>query len=47
MRDKLIHNYFGVKIELVWETIKQNIPELNKEIKGIVNEMNKKDNNYL
>lgn len=28
MRDKLIHQYFGVNLELVWETIKRNLPEL-------------------
>ncbi|MGB9659360.1 MAG: DUF86 domain-containing protein [Nitrososphaerales archaeon] len=30
MRDKLIHEYFGVNLELVWETIKKNLPELKK-----------------
>ena len=28
MRDKLIHWYFGIKWELVWETVKNKIPEL-------------------
>lgn len=28
MRDKLIHEYFGVKIERVWETAKRDIPHL-------------------
>ena len=27
MRDVLIHDYFGVDLETVWETIKTNIPE--------------------
>ncbi len=26
MRDKVIHAYFGVSMERVWETIKRNIP---------------------
>ncbi|OQX81015.1 MAG: hypothetical protein B6D56_03600 [Candidatus Omnitrophica bacterium 4484_70.1] len=28
MRDKLIHEYFGVDHEILWETIKQQIPRL-------------------
>ena len=27
MRDVLIHDYFGVDLETVWETIKTNIPK--------------------
>jgi uncharacterized protein with HEPN domain len=32
MRDKLIHQYFGVNLDLVWETVKKNLPELGKQI---------------
>ena len=32
MRDKLIHDYFGVDIEKVWLTIKNDIPILKKQI---------------
>lgn len=28
MRDKLIHEYFGVKYEVVWDTIKTELPQL-------------------
>ncbi|PUA34153.1 MAG: hypothetical protein B9J98_01895 [Candidatus Terraquivivens tikiterensis] len=31
MRDKLIHQYFGVNLDLVWETIKTKLPELKYE----------------
>jgi uncharacterized protein with HEPN domain len=27
MRDKLAHEYFGVVLEVVWDTIKKEIPE--------------------
>jgi uncharacterized protein with HEPN domain len=30
MRDKLIHEYFGVDLELVWVTIKSKLLELKK-----------------
>jgi len=28
MRDKLVHQYFGVDLELVWETVRRELPEL-------------------
>ena len=31
-RDKLIHDYFGVNIDVVWSIVKNDIPMLNKEI---------------
>ena len=36
MRNKLIHDYFGVDIEKVWLTVKKDIPELKKEIDRIL-----------
>ncbi len=33
MRDKLIHEYFGVDIEILWEVIKDEIPTLKPAIK--------------
>lgn len=32
MRDKLIHEYFGVSIGVVWHTVKKDIPQLKKQI---------------
>ena len=28
MRDKVIHQYFGVDLKVVWETIQERIPEV-------------------
>jgi len=36
MRDKLIHFYFGVDTEIVWETVKVRIPELEPLIKNVL-----------
>ncbi|HLD83114.1 MAG TPA: DUF86 domain-containing protein [Candidatus Omnitrophota bacterium] len=36
MRDKLIHMYFGVNLELVWETIKDRLPKLETKIYEIL-----------
>jgi len=35
MRDKLIHDYLGVDNQVVWETIKKDIPELRRLLKEI------------
>ncbi len=36
MRDKLIHDYFGVDIEKVWLTVQNDIPVLKKQISRIL-----------
>ncbi len=36
MRDKLIHDYFGVDLDAVWDTVEKDIPLLKKEIKEII-----------
>jgi uncharacterized protein with HEPN domain len=38
MRDKLIHMYFGVKVDLVWETVKNKLPELKRQIEDMLKE---------
>jgi uncharacterized protein with HEPN domain len=35
MRDKLIHDYIGVDVDVVWKTIKKDIPDLEKLISEI------------
>lgn len=35
MRDKLIHDYLGVDVDVVWKTIKEDIPVLEKLISEI------------
>ena len=36
MRNKLIHEYFGVDKKVVWETVKNDLPELKKAISDIL-----------
>ncbi len=38
MRDKLIHHYFGVDYELVWDVIENQVEELNFQIGRIIDE---------
>ncbi len=35
LRDKLIHRYFSVDWEIIWDIIKNKIPELNENLKSI------------
>ncbi|MCC7555786.1 MAG: DUF86 domain-containing protein [Methanoculleus marisnigri] len=35
MRDKLIHHYFGVSLEIVWETAHSDIPRLKERLKAV------------
>ncbi|MFH0739539.1 MAG: DUF86 domain-containing protein [bacterium] len=36
MRHRLIHEYFGVDISVVWETCQNNLPDLKEKILSIV-----------
>ena len=38
MRDKLIHHYFGVNLEIVWDVVKEKLPEFNRQMKKILAE---------
>ena len=42
MRDKLIHGYFGVDLDAVWDTAKKDIPKLKIQIKKIIEREKKK-----
>jgi len=37
LRDKLIHGYFGVDLNLTFEIVKKDLPQLKKQISKIVN----------
>ena len=41
MRDKLVHGYFGIRYDVVWETIELRLPSLKIEIKIILDQMDK------
>ncbi len=36
MRDKLIHEYFGVKPRVVWKTIKEDLPKVKPHLQAIL-----------
>jgi len=36
MRNKLIHEYFGIDTETIWDTIKDDLPALKKTVERIL-----------
>ena len=36
MRDRLIHGYFAVDYDLVWEVIRTRIPELRDQVAAVL-----------
>ena len=43
MRDRLIHVYFGVKYDLVWETVKAVIPKVKPLITNVLKDLPEDD----
>ena len=39
MRDKLVHDYFGIDVGMVWITATKDIPELKKLISEILEDL--------
>lgn len=40
MRDKVIHHYFGVDYEIVWDVVANKMPLLRQQIKHILEQEN-------
>ena len=38
MRDKLIHDYFGVDVKAVWLTAREDVPILREQVRIILND---------
>ncbi|MFO7923392.1 MAG: DUF86 domain-containing protein [Bacteroidales bacterium] len=36
MRDRLIHDYLGVNYSIVWDVVKNKIPELSRQVDEII-----------
>ena len=39
MRDKLIHEYFGIKPRVVWKTVKQDLPKIKPHLQTVLNDL--------
>jgi len=38
MRDKLVHDYFGVNLDILWDVLTTKLPVLLKQVDGIIEE---------
>ena len=36
MRDKLIHDYFWVNVQLVWDAVERDLPALYEKVKDLL-----------
>jgi uncharacterized protein with HEPN domain len=44
LRNILVHDYFGIDLELVWQIIEQNLPDLKLQVAAILRELETKGN---
>lgn len=42
IRDKLIHDYISVNLEIVWKTVTDDLPGLVPQIERVIEEFTKK-----
>lgn len=35
MRNKIIHEYFGIDIEILWQTLQEDLPKLKQQVEAI------------
>lgn len=40
MRDVLIHHYFGVKLDMVWQVVEDHLPQLRERVVQLLSEKN-------
>lgn len=38
MRDRLIHDYMGINYFIVWDVVRNKIPELTEQIQDVISE---------
>lgn len=35
LRNRIVHDYFGLDLEIIWEIIQRDLPELEKQIRAL------------
>ena len=46
MRDKLIHDYFGISLEVVWRTVNDDIPIIRPALVAMLNKVQFEEENF-
>ena len=44
-RDRIIHQYFGVKLNIIWKIVQEDLPTLKKQLIKIKEELRKDSGN--
>lgn len=39
LRDIVVHDYFGIDEDIIWDVVSTRVPELNRQIKGLISEL--------
>ncbi len=45
MRDKIAHFYFGIRYEIVWKVIKEELPKIKPKIENILKDIERESDN--
>lgn len=35
LRNRIVHDYFGLDLEIIWEIIQHDLPELEKQVRAL------------
>jgi len=38
MRNRIVHDYFEIDLEVVWQTVQKDLPVLRKQIEPLLNQ---------
>jgi uncharacterized protein with HEPN domain len=38
MRDRIVHGYFNIDLEILWKTVKERVPEARQHVRRILDE---------
>ena len=44
LRDILIHHYFGINLAIIWEIVREKLPELSQRVQQLLDELRAADN---
>jgi uncharacterized protein with HEPN domain len=47
MRDRLIHDYMGINYSIVWDVVRNKIPELSEQIAEVIGNEQKTTGNRV
>lgn len=43
LRDILIHHYFGINLDIIWEVVSEKVPELSMRVRQLLSDLRSSD----